>query len=209
MINKVRLRLIEYLQPLFLEKGYKYKKKNSEFYLSDKSKNILAIIVDLISTSDPQRYMVTMRLCIRISELEEVYVKYNPYIAAPKQKQHYTLNINQSGLLPESFSEGEIQRIGQKTWDIVNSEIFPILEKFSIKTNLIENLKSEDYNAWITSDRLARYPILLSNAALESDRDSFDKYAKEFLDFCQQSFAKVHLPMANSIIDGINQEFFN
>ena len=209
MINEVRSKLIEFLQPLFLEQGYKYRKKNTEFYLSDKSKNILAIIVDVISTSDPQRYMVTMRMCIRLSVLEAVYVKYNPYITKAKQKQHYTLNINQSGLLPESFTEDEIQLIGKKTWGVVNSEIFPMLEKFSIKSNLIQNLTSEDYNTWITSDRLTRYPILLSNAALEKDQDSFDKYAKEFIEFCQQPFAKVHLPMANSIINGINQEYFN
>jgi hypothetical protein len=55
---------------------------------------------------------------------------------------------------------------------------------------------------------MARYCVLISDRVLKHDEDGFEKYASEFLAYCEKPHGEMYRQAANSIVFGLRDQYF-
>ncbi|MEA4948692.1 MAG: hypothetical protein VB068_03430, partial [Petrimonas sp.] len=201
MIYLILSKLITCLLPNFERLGFKYKKSVSEFRKTLINCNIVAIGVDLLPASSHGYYKAAITAHIHIKDLEDVYITHHPFIKPNARKAHYTISVNCDNIFKDKTVSQSYQLHTDKTitalseilWAAISDDVLPFLEKFSDRKRLVENLLTDDYNKWVTSNRLVRYCVLISDRVLAHDELGFEKFAEELLDYCMKPYGAMYL----------------
>jgi len=168
------------------------------------------IVLKTIPTSNSEKAKLVAHAQIRHEQLESLYLAHHPFMNSRDAKDHPTIAENCDHLIAEesltsSFattSEG-VRQFVENYSKALKSDVLPWLEKYSSEQSLYEGLSDEDPMRWITSDRLTRYPVLMSILAQRGEWNEFERIAKEFADYCEQPHAQVYKPMVESVVSGL------
>ena len=170
------------------------------------------IAVSLLKTSSPDVMKLAAHAQVRIDNLENLYTHHHPFMNAQDAKVHPTLTVNCDSLLEDKLlangfqiDSGSVVEFIERYSLAIHSDIIPWLEKHSSEEAIYKGLYDSDPTKWITSDRLTRYPVLLSILAKRLDWESFDKIAAEFTDYCTKPHALVYKPLAESLALGLRK----
>ena len=214
-MDRQLMSLLEVMEPYFGKEGYVYRKKGCIFVKTKKADNVCGISVDLLKSSHPGRSKVALYAHIRIVEIESVYAKYNPYLTPGELKEHFTVNINCDNLFSDVALTAAVELEGnstmvaaEKIWGAIYADVLPLLEKYCERDSLVRNLENPDPRERIVSDPMARFSILISDAALEDDQDRFRRYKDQFLSFFKKPHVQAYLPAIEGIAAGVESEFF-
>lgn len=160
-----------------------------------------AIALSLLQSSQRGTYKISGQAHIRLDNLENVYALHHPYLAVEDFESHQTVarncdNLIQDKSLVHAFPVEELLSYSflEKYASALVTDVLPWLEKYSIEDELFAGLVGEDPKSWVTSDRLTRFPVLLSILARRCDQTAFDAVLSEFEKWCQLPFAAVHAP---------------
>jgi hypothetical protein len=210
-------------ETIIMELSHQFKKLNfhlnkafSEFRQTLQNDDIAAVGVGLLPASRQGFYKAAVTAHIRIEAIEQVYVGYHPYLQPRDRKGHYTISINcdnifgdktvsQSHELP---SHEASTLLAERLWRAISGDVLPFLKKYCDRGRLVENLEIDDYTVWVTSDRMARYCVLISDRVLKHDEDGFEKYSSEFLAYCEKPHGEMYRQAANSIVFGLRDQYF-
>jgi len=170
------------------------------------------IAISLLKTSSPDVMKLSAHAQVRIDSLEELYAPHHPFMSSKDAKVHPTLTANCDALLSDrSLADGFqiddvcVSEFIKNYSNAILSDVMPWLERYSTEEAIYEGLSGSDPSDWITSDRLTRYPVLLSILAKRSDWKSFEIIAAEFLDYCDKPHAQVYKPLAESLVSGLKK----
>lgn len=169
-----------------------------------------AIEIEVMPTSQSGTAKVAAHGQVRIDRIEETYTPFHPFLNGTDAKLHATLTINCDRLLANSsvvhgFKTDE-QSIDAFVLEYANALeicVLPWLDEHSDENTVFNGLIDEDPKKWITSDRLARYPVVLSVLANRNEWDAFDRIAQEFQNYCSSPHAQVYKPLADALIAGL------
>ena len=208
--------MLSNLSSSFASEGYRLRKAASEFRRDLKSGDACAVWVDLLPASRRGRFKAGVSAHIRIAALEAVYVNYHPLIPAPERGSHFTFVANCDSLFVDKSvahsvelpDEQSVRVFAHRLWEAIKEGVLPFLERYCDRGRLVENLADEDPRTWVTSDRMTRYAILLSDRALMHDRAGFEHWATEWMDYCRQPHGQMYLPVADAIVPGVRSEYF-
>jgi hypothetical protein len=169
-----------------------------------------AIAIEALPTSNPAIAKLAAHGQVRIEALEATYAPHHPFIGTKEVKNHQTLTINCDELLTDKSLVDGFSTDSQHLETFVNDysaaltrDVLPWLDKYSDENAIYEGLTDDDPMKWITSDRLTRYPVLLTILARRCAWEAFDRVATEFSKYCDQPHAQVYKPIAESIITGL------
>ena len=189
--------------------GFKFVK--SQWHLIRKTESgSQSIVIEVLPASDSESVKLAAHGHVRIDEIEDAYTPHNPYLTPKDAKTHPTMVVNCDQLLSDKSlangfgtDEHSINQFIEAYARALDTDVLPWLNKYSDESSLFENLSGDDPNAWITSDRLIRYPVLLAILAKQGSWTRFDQIGEEFLDYCEQPHAQVYKPLATSVINGL------
>lgn len=214
-MDRQLMSLLEELEPFFGKEGYVFRKRDRVFVKSNEAGSVCGISVDLLKSSHPGRSKVALHAHIRIAEIESVYAKYNPYLTPSELKEHFTVNVNCDNLFSDVALTAAVELDGtsltvaaRNIWGAIYADVLPLLEKYCERDLLVRNLESPEPAERIVSDPIARFSILISDAALENDEDRFRGYKDQFLRLFKKPHARVYLPAIEEIAAGVEGEFF-
>jgi hypothetical protein len=168
------------------------------------------IAISLLKTSNPEVMKLSAYAQIRIDELENLYTPHHTFMSAKDSKVHPTLTANCDSLLTDKslangfqIDDSNVSQFIERYSAAIQLDIIPWLEKHSTEDGIYKGLSDSNPLNWVTSDRLTRYPVLLSILAKRSDWDAFEFMATEFLEYCDKPHAQVYKSLATSIINGL------
>lgn len=196
-----------------LDDGFKYVK--SRFALVKKLKDGTQVIaIDLLPTSEPNRFKLAMHAHVRLNVLEDQYAHFHPFLSAKDRKTNPTLALNCDSLfsdkaLTQSFhvDENSLEEVATIYAKAINDDVLPFFEEFYSVENLVASFEQADPKLWITSDRHTRSLVLLSAYALESNWGEFDKVSSEYIEYCDKPFAQAYKPLAQAVIEGLKKRW--
>lgn len=191
--------------------GFKFVK--SKWHLIKKNPDgWQALVIEALPTAAQGVLRLECHGHLRINEIEDIYTPYHLFLTEKDAKNHPTVVVNVDRLLSDkSFIEGFIddpnciESFATRYAAALQSDVLPWLDKYSNEELLLEGLIDGDPSKWITSDRLARFPVLLAILAKRKQGGEFDRVANEFLSYCEKPHAQVYKPLADSIISGLKK----
>jgi len=171
------------------------------------------IAVSLLKTSSPDVMRLATYAQVRIDSLEELYAPHHLFMSAKDAKIHPTITANFDSLLEDKslangfrIDDSNVDQFIEDYSAAIQSHLIPWLEKYSTEDAIYEGLSGIDPSNWITSDRLTRYPVLLSILAKRLDWQEFEVIASEFLKYCDKPHAQVYKPLAESLVVGLRSK---
>ncbi len=214
-VNRTAL-LLSCLSSHFTTVGYFLRKSASEFRKSLDSGDMTAVWVDLLAASQRGYFKASLSARIRIAAIEAVYVDHHPLIPPKERKNHFTLSLNCDNLfrdkaISQSFNlpdERAVEALADLLWPAITEDVLPFLDRYGNQRALVENLASDDYRSWVTSDRMVRCTVLMSDRALAADRSGFEHWATELMTYCRQPHGQMYLPVATAIVPAVRAQFF-
>lgn len=169
-----------------------------------------AIVIEALPTSKAGFAKLSAHGQVRIDALESVYTQYNPYLTDRDAKTHPTVVVNCDELFSDknianafSTDPDDIALFVNVYAEALKCDVVPWLERYSDEQNVYEGLAGSNPEQWITSDRLIRYPVLLTILSKRGDWGEFNKIAEEFTKYCDKPHAQVYRPYAEALIIGL------
>jgi hypothetical protein len=202
--------LVELTEP-FLELGFELKKSLREFRKPLPSVGSVSVATDFLASRRRGFYHASVTAHIRIDELEDLYTPFNPLLTDGSRARHKTVNMNCDNLFTDKSLLGsfelsttaDVAAYARTLWQAIVMDVLPWLDAYSSRESLVASFRSVDPFTWPTSDRGARYCVLLSDSALRQDRVRFEAIAEEFLSFCDRPAGQRFLFLAKPTIDGM------
>lgn len=162
-----------------------------------------AIVLEVLPTGSQGVGKLAAHAQVRHEQIESLYTPYHPLIKPKDVKSHATLTVNCDILLKNKtlahgfrLDTNSINALAERYGEAAKSDVIPWLDKFSDEREIFAGLADEDPKKWVTSDRLARFPVLMAILARRGDTKRFDLVAAEFREWCKQKHAMIHAPLA-------------
>jgi hypothetical protein len=208
--------IVKELSRNFENAGFRLGKAASEFRHTSQSGDTVAVALGLLPASKRGYYKAAVTAHIRINAIEEVYAAFQPQQRPRDRNTHYTISVNCDNIyrdksVSQSFellSNEAVRAMAERLWKAILDDVLPFLERYCNRERLVANLEADNYITWVTSDRMTRYCVLMSDRVLAGDEVGFEKYAAEFLAYCEKPYGQMYRQVANAIVTGVRERYF-
>ena len=166
-----------------------------------------AIAIEVLPSASPGVGKLAAHARIRIDNLESIYTQHHPFLEPKDAKTHATLTVNCDNLLTDrtlahgfSLDTANIKAFSEAYAVAIKEDVIPWLDRYSDEQAIYDGLASPDPTAWVTSDRLTRFPVLMAILSKRGDLSAFDVIASQFGDWCKLKHALVYAPLASAML---------
>ena len=175
-----------------------------------------ALWIDLHWSGAPGNAKLVANAHLRIEAIAQLCHPYSLSVQRePKyEKERPTIGENCDNLFSDaslihSFPSDpdSVEQFLDRYVEGLKTDILPFLDKYSDENALFEGFIDPKPINWITGSWFGRFTILMAISVRRGNREAFEGYAKEFLEYCDDPLVSNYMPDAEAMIDGLRGEF--
>lgn len=216
MIKALQAKLVARLTPFLEGERLQPSRELGVFVRQPRANDSLGVEVALRTASRPGYYKLAMTGWVRVHAIEDVYVPHHPLIGDKDRRTHRTLALNCDTLTLDRYLlqshelgvPGALDELVARASAGLANDVLPALEKLCSREGLVASFLSDDPRVWASSDRMIRGLVLMSDRALDRDRDGFERRAQDLLKFCSTEAGRLYSSAAVAVVTGIRTAWF-
>ena len=179
-ITQLRKDIEELSKPVLMNHGFSQVGELGEHVKTGENGNKLAVLIEGVKDSDS--FSISIRVLVRYQNIEAVF-------GAADSRSEYTVN---KVLASESirFDSYATQSLGELLNRLISVEARNFLTEYGSDEAIVSNLNNNDYQTWVTSDKVAQFKVRLASAVLANNAKALAIAKGEALKFCDKPWSE-------------------
>jgi len=179
-ITQLRKDIEELSKPIFMSHGFSQVGELGEHVKTGENGNKLAVLIEEIKDSDS--FSISVRVLVRYQNIEAVF-------GSADSSSEYTVNniLASESIRFDSYAK---QSLGELLNRLISVKAQKFLTEYGSDEAIVSNLNNNDYQAWVTSDKVAQFKVRLASAVLTNDIKALAVTKGEALKFCDKPWSE-------------------
>ncbi len=178
-VAQLRKDVKELSQPVLKGLGFTQLGELGEHFKANENGNLVALLIE--ESKGNSSFSISVRVFVRCEDIESIFKAADP-------DSKYTLNklLASETISFDDYSRGKVESVLNS---LIKNEAMSFLTEYGSCAAIVSNLTKSDYREWITSDKVARFKVMLGSASLESDLKALAEAKIEVSKFCDKPWA--------------------